>query len=118
MILTTKGLKAIQTSGYADFDVLLVGTGTQTEDESLTALATELDSTNVSVQVVTDATLYLQGVFTNSEAVGTITEIGVEDSDGNLLLYGALAVDDQVEKPNSRLWQVGITDALANASSS
>lgn len=72
-----------------DFAYMAVGTGTQTPDESLTALATELTRVAISTSSVIGALASLTALFTNNEANGVLTELGIFDlaSGGSLLQY-------------------------------
>jgi hypothetical protein len=114
-MLTSAGLTDRQTSGLSDFSYMAVGTGSQTPAENLTALETELDRSPISGKDVVGALSTLTALFTNNQANGAITEVGVFDAaeDGNLLQY-ELLVPSQVKTSDDGLIVV-IPTTLANA---
>lgn len=116
MILTPAGAEAKHTNGYTQFTHLAVGTGTQTEAESVTALATELDRIAIGGYDPTDFTLLYETLFSNAEGVGTITEMGFYDasSGGNLLAYHVFA--SAIVKAANEALLISVSEVLANAS--
>ena len=93
-IVTTAGLTALLTDGYAQWDYLAVGTGiVAAPTVSTTALATEIDRVTMGSRSASAGQLILEAMLYNNDGVGTLTEVGVFDaaSGGNLLAYVTLS---------------------------
>lgn len=88
-MLTAEGLHRRQETGIAEFVYIAVGTGSQTPSEVLTALVTEVARAAVSATSVVGALAAISALFTNNQANGVLTELGIYDlsSGGTLLQY-------------------------------
>ena len=88
-MLTAEGLHRRQESGITDFAYMAVGTGTQTPSEVLTALVTEVSRVAITATSIVGALAALSALYTNNQANGVLTELGIYDlaAGGTLLQY-------------------------------
>jgi len=87
--VTDTGRSALWSSGKSTFLYLAVGTGLNTVNETVTALATELSRVAVT-QYQDGDVLELTAYFAPGQGNGTLTEWGIftASSGGSCLLYG------------------------------
>jgi hypothetical protein len=91
-MLTSAGETALLNTGKATYLYLAVGTGSTVVTKSDTALVGELDRVAATVVVVGNQ-LEVTALFTNSQAIGTIREVGIFTASvsGTLLQRAILA---------------------------
>ena len=118
-MITTKGLEALLTDGYAQFDYIEVGTGSTAAAVGDTALETPITAGGraaIVTKMVASNVLTLEGLFTSAQGNGAIREVGIYDavSGGNLLWRHVFSVPHTKLASKSAIVQLVIT--LTNAS--
>jgi len=114
MPVTTVGLTNILTLWAADLTHLGVGSGANNPALSDTALQTELDRNEITLETLTGNQYIVESFFATGEANGTIREIGLFDAaaGGNMDFRGQ-PTSPQVKTSTKQL-RVTITFTLVN----